>query len=93
MRGTVLEPITLGVVADMKGSHGNVELAISNIRLSVSPDILELFMKLQSSILSPMLQPAAAKPLAKCSVFTKVRQFHSWNLTVSGSGSKAGYSS
>lgn len=72
VKGTVLEPITLGIQADMQGEQGNVKLSISNIRLSISPDILELFMKLQTSVLAPLLQPAAEQPLAKCSTFTKV---------------------
>ena len=54
------------------GQQGNVKLSVSNIRFNISPDIVELFMTLQNSVLSPLLQPAADKPVAKCATFNKV---------------------
>ena len=73
MQNIILEPVTVGVQTDVHAQQGNIKLNISNIRLNISPDIVELFMTLHTSVLSPLLQPSADKPAAKCASFVKVK--------------------
>lgn len=68
----VLEPTTLAVDMSMNGPSGNLGIRLSNIRLNLSPDILELAMSLQSSVLEPLIQPPAEQPVSKCTKFAKV---------------------
>lgn len=43
-----------------QGKNGNeVEVNLSMLRLNVSVDVLELMQSLQSSVLEPLVQPAA----------------------------------
>ena len=70
--GTVLEPTQIGVAMEMAGPSGQFSLDVSNIRLNLSPDILELALSLQSSVLEPLIQPPAEQPVSKCSLFVKV---------------------
>ena len=64
--------MTVGISVDTKGEHGNAKLNISNIRLNISPDIVELIIALQASVLGPLMQPSVEKPVATCSSFLKV---------------------
>ena len=59
VQGRVLEPCQLR--AQLKqGKNGNeVEVNLSMLRLNVSVDVLELMQSLQSSVLEPLVQPAA----------------------------------
>ena len=68
----VLEPTTIAVDMSMTGPSGNMALNVSNIRLNLSPDILELAMSLQTSVLEPLIQPPAEQPVSKCTTFIKV---------------------
>lgn len=68
----VLEPTTVAVDMSMNGPSGNMSLNVSNIRLNLSPDILELAMSLQTSVLEPLIQPPAEQPVSKCTKFVKV---------------------
>lgn len=72
VKGMVLEPTTVAVNMKMNGPSGNMSLNVSNIRLNLSPDILELAMSLQSSVLEPLIQPPAEQPVSKCTRFFKV---------------------
>lgn len=72
VKGMVLEPTTLAVDMSMNGPSGNLGIRLSNIRLNLSPDILELAMSLQSSVLEPLIQPPAEQPVSKCTKFAKV---------------------
>ena len=74
--GTVLEPTRIGVAMEMAGPSGQFSLDVSNIRLNLSPDILELALSLQSSVLEPLIQPPAEQPVSKCSLFVKVATQH-----------------
>lgn len=58
-QGRVLEPCR--VTAQLKqGSAGSeVEVNLSKLRLNVSVDVMELVLSLQSSVLEPLVQPAA----------------------------------
>lgn len=55
----MLEPCQL--TAQLKqGKGGNeVEVKLSKLQLNVSVDVLELVLSLQSSVLEPLVQPAA----------------------------------
>ena len=70
--GTVLEPTSIGVKMEMVGSSGTFILDISNIRINLSPDILQLALGLQSTVLEPLVQPSAHQPVTRCSRFVKV---------------------
>lgn len=72
VKGMVLEPTTVAVDMSMNGPSGNMSLNVSNIRLNLSPDILELAMSLQTSVLEPLIQPPAEQPVSKCTKFVKV---------------------
>lgn len=81
VKGMVLEPTTIAVDMKMAGPSGNMTLNISNIRLNLSPDILELAMSLQTSVLEPLIQPPAEQPVSKCTKFLKVFTTSSANAT------------
>ena len=70
--GSVLEPCRIAMDMSMQGGSGQLTLDVSNIRMNLSPDILELALSVQTSLLEPLVQPAAEQPVAKCSRFTKV---------------------
>jgi len=72
VRGMILEPASLAVGVKMSGGSGNLSLDVSNVRLNLSPDILELAMSLQASVLEPLIQPPAEQPVSKCTTFVKV---------------------
>ena len=42
---------------DMGGAAGDIQLALSDLRMNLSPDVLELALSLQSSVLEPLVQP------------------------------------
>lgn len=58
VQGTVLEPCKVAVSMDMTQGSGDVNLKLSDLRLNVSPDVLELALSLQTSVLEPLFQPA-----------------------------------
>ena len=79
MRGMVLEPASLAVGVKMQGPSGNLTLDVSNLRLNLSPDILELAISLQASVLEPLIQPPAEQPVSKCTSFVQVQACAAWH--------------
>ena len=57
VQGTVLEPCKVGVKLDLGGDAGDIQLTLSDLRMNLSPDVLELALSLQSSVLEPLVQP------------------------------------
>ena len=57
VQGTVLEPCKVGVRLDLGGDAGDIQLTLSDLRMNLSPDVLELALSLQSSVLEPLVQP------------------------------------
>lgn len=57
VQGTVLEPCKVGVRLDLGGEAGDIQLTLSDLRMNLSPDVLELALSLQSSVLEPLVQP------------------------------------
>ena len=57
VQGTVLEPCKVGVRLDLGGEAGDIHLTLSDMRMNLSPDVLELALSLQSSVLEPLVQP------------------------------------
>ncbi len=68
VHGTVLEPCKAAVVVDMRagGAAGDVQLKLSDLRLNVSPDVLELAAALQASLLEPLILPPADRRGLAC---------------------------
>ena len=58
VQGMVLEPCRVGVSVAMERGAGTFNLDVSDLRLNLSPDILELASSLQTSVLEPLVQPA-----------------------------------
>jgi len=59
VQGRVLEPCRVSVKLEQGGAGSTIEAAVSRLRLNVSVDVLELVLSLQSSVLEPLVQPAA----------------------------------
>lgn len=68
----MLEPANVSVRLHWEGAAGLLELGVSNLRLNLSPDVLQLALGLQRSVLEPLVQPPPEAPLARCSRFVKV---------------------
>ena len=58
VQGSVLKPCRIGVEMKMTRGCGDVSLSLSDLNLSLAPDIFELVQSLQSSVLEPLVQPA-----------------------------------
>ena len=60
VRGSVLEPCRIAVDMSLRnpGPVGDLNFSISDLRLNLSADILELVGSLQSSVLEPLVQPS-----------------------------------
>ena len=58
VQGSVLEPCRIAVDMRMKGPTGDFNLSLSDLKLNLAPDILELVQSLQSSVFEPLVQPA-----------------------------------
>ena len=58
VQGSVLEPCRIAVEMKMRGPTGDFNLSLSDLKLNLAPDILELVQSLQSSVLEPLVQPA-----------------------------------
>ena len=58
VQGSVLEPCRIEVDMKMRGLTGDFNLSLSDLKLNLAPDILELVQSLQSSVLEPLVQPA-----------------------------------
>jgi hypothetical protein len=58
VQGTVLEPCKAAVTLDLQSGSGDINIRLSDVRLNMSPDVLELALSLQSSVLEPLFQPA-----------------------------------
>lgn len=62
VQGTVLEPCCIG--ADVKmypGGKGDCELTLSDLRLNISADLLELAQNLERNVLGPLAYPSPEK--------------------------------
>ena len=60
VQGTVLEPCTLGADLSMQaGGAGDCTLTVSDLRVNVSADLLELAQSLQQTVLAPLVAPPA----------------------------------
>lgn len=57
----MLEPCKVGIMMELSGGSGDIQLKLSDLRMNLSPDVLELAMSLQSSVLEPLVQPAPDK--------------------------------
>ncbi|KAK9908805.1 hypothetical protein WJX75_003140 [Coccomyxa subellipsoidea] len=76
VHGTVLEPCKVGVMMELSGGSGDIQMKLSDLRMNLSPDVLELAMSLQASVLEPLVQPAPDKPLARCTRFLQLWSNH-----------------
>ncbi|KAK9827173.1 hypothetical protein WJX74_009221 [Apatococcus lobatus] len=81
VHGHVLEPCKISVHVDMAKGAGDVRLQISDVHIRVSPDVIELGASLQASVLEPLVQPSADRPLSKCNKFGKL-----WSNNLDGLG-------
>ncbi|KAK9815130.1 hypothetical protein WJX73_008307 [Symbiochloris irregularis] len=84
VQGTVLEPCCIG--ADIKmypGGKGDCELTLSDLRLNVSADLIELAQNLERNVLGPLAFPSPDKPIAMCSRFAR-----QWASYVESAGSE-----
>ncbi|KAK9819963.1 hypothetical protein WJX72_004515 [[Myrmecia] bisecta] len=82
VQGVVLEPCKVSVDMKLLDSTGDFKLSISDLRLNLSADILELVLSLQKSVVEPLVQPSADRPIAKCTTFVKL-----WSNSSAQSGS------
>ncbi|KAI7845244.1 hypothetical protein COHA_001286 [Chlorella ohadii] len=53
----------------------DIQLEASDLRLTLSPDVLELGGRLAASVLEPLMQPQPDQPLASCNQFERVWSF------------------
>ncbi|KAK9834254.1 hypothetical protein WJX81_000411 [Elliptochloris bilobata] len=72
VQGAVLEPCKVSVSADLTAGSGDIQVALSDLRMNLSPDVVELALALQSSVLQPLMQPPSDKPLVRCARFERV---------------------
>lgn len=56
--GRVLEPVTLSASISSERGTGKANIALSKLKLNVSMDVLELILRLKSSVLGPLVQPS-----------------------------------
>ena len=56
--GRVLEPVTLAAAISSERGNGKASVDLSKLKLNVSMDVLELILRLQSSVLGPLVQPS-----------------------------------
>ena len=55
----VLEPCTIAADVTMRpGGAGDCKVTVSDVRLNVSADLLELAQSLQQTVLAPLVAPA-----------------------------------
>ncbi|KAL4443584.1 hypothetical protein ABPG75_011321 [Micractinium tetrahymenae] len=82
--GSVLDPCRLGLTfrlvaagegEDARPATTDVRLEASDLRLTLSPDVLELGGLLAASALEPLMQPQPDQPLASCNQFERVWSF------------------
>ena len=59
VQGSILEPCRIGVDMKMRNGSGDFNLSLSDLKLNLAPDILELVQSLQTSVLEPLVQPSA----------------------------------
>ena len=58
VQGTVLEPCAISAEATMRpGGSGDCAVTVSDLRLNVSADLLELAQSLQQTVLAPLVAP------------------------------------
>ena len=69
--GRVLEPVTLSASISSEGGTGKANIALSKLKLNVSMDVLELILRLQSSVLGPLVQPSSDQYVRKKNPFPK----------------------
>ena len=76
MQGTVLEPCKVALSADLggNGSGGDVQIRLSDLRVNLSPDVAELALSLQASLLEPLAQPPPDRCMGTC----KEARLHVW---------------
>lgn len=61
--------------ADGAPARTDLKLDASDLRLTLSPDVLELGSALAASALAPLMQPKPDQPLASCTQFERVWSF------------------
>jgi hypothetical protein len=66
VQATVLEPCKLALEMSMGPAGGDVSVKLSDMRLNLSPDVLELMLALQSSIIEPLVHPPPDRCGHKC---------------------------
>ncbi|KAL4447306.1 hypothetical protein ABPG77_007339, partial [Micractinium sp. CCAP 211/92] len=83
--GAVLDPCRLGLAFSLVAAAGegedarpastDVRLEATDLRLTLSPDVLELGALLAASALEPLMQPQPDQPVASCNQFERVWSF------------------
>lgn len=61
VKGTVLEPCKVGMTMELSAGSGDIQVKLSDLRMNLSPDVLELALSLKGSVLEPLVQPAPDK--------------------------------
>lgn len=60
MQGTVLEPCAIDANVTMRtNGPGDCAVTLSDVRMNVSADLLELAQSLQQTVIAPLVAPAA----------------------------------
>lgn len=82
VQGSVLEPCRVAVDMKMKGATGDFNLSLSDLKLNLAPDIVELVQSLQSSVLEPLVQPAPDRSVPQHRVCIPHTITASWSFVV-----------
>jgi hypothetical protein len=84
LESVVLEPCRLGLTFKLQGPAPgqqdgagltDISLDVSDIRLSLSPDVVQMATSLAGSALQPLLQPKPDAPLTTCNQFERLWTF------------------
>ena len=60
VRGTVLEPCRIAAQIEMQPEDAaDFQVEVSDVRMNLSPDVLELALSLQTTVLEPFVSPAS----------------------------------
>ena len=62
VRGVVLEPCRIAAEISMQPEDAaDFQVEVSDVRMNLSPDVLELALSLQTTVLEPFISPPADK--------------------------------
>jgi hypothetical protein len=66
VQSRVLEPCRVAASLSMQDASGELHIDVSCLKVNLSGDVLELLLGLQSSVIEPLILPAADRPLTRC---------------------------